>query len=136
MSKSYSELMSLRTFKERFEYLNLSGQAFEETFGAYRYLNQNFYRSPEWRRFRRDIIIRDEGCDLGIPDRPIYGKVLIHHINPITKYDILHSEYLVMDPENVICVSHITHEAIHYGDFDLIPKDYSPRKANDTIPWR
>lgn len=136
MVKTYSELIDLETFKERFEYLSLNGQVGEETFGTYRYLNQKFYTSNEWRRFRRDIIIRDDGCDLGIPGRVIHGKILIHHINPIDKYDIIHCTDKVMDPENVICVSHITHEAIHYGSLDLIPEEYTPRRPNDTIPWR
>ncbi len=134
--RRYSELIELETFEERFEYLKLNGVVSEETFGTYRYLNQKFYTSSEWRRFRRDIIIRDEGCDLAFPGREIHSKILIHHLEPITKRDIINRSELVMDPENVVCVCHNTHEAIHYGTLDLIPSDYVPRKPNDTIPWR
>ena len=134
--KSYSELISLQTFNERYRYLKLRGIIGENTFGCDRYLNQIFYRSPEWKTFRRKIIIRDNGNDLGIDGRPIGGKIIIHHINPITKQDILDRAESLMDPENVICVSHNTHEAIHYGDERLLQEDYVPRFKNDTAPWR
>ena len=134
--KSYSELMTIPTFNERYRYLKLKGRVGEDTFGCDRYLNQVFYNSPEWKRFRRKIIIRDNGNDLGINGRPIGGKILIHHINPITKKDILDRADSLMDPENVICVSHNTHEAIHYGDESLLQEDYVPRFKNDTAPWR
>ena len=136
MNKTYEELVKLKTFKERYRYLKLSGRIGEETFGFNRYLNQVFYRSKEWKQFRNKIIIRDNGCDLGIDGMEIHSKILIHHINPITKKDILERSELLMDENNVICVSHITHEAIHYGDESLLQDEYIPRRPNDTIPWR
>ena len=136
MSKSYHEMVKLKTFKERYEYLKLSGRIGNVTFGCDRYLNQVFYNSKEWKNFRNQIIIRDNGCDLGIDGRIITGKLLIHHINPITKKDILNRSDLLFDEDNVICVSHMTHEAIHYGDSSLLLEDYIPRRPNDTIPWR
>lgn len=134
--KSYSGLILLPTFKERFEYLNLSGKPGNETFGFDRYLNQRFYVSREWQQFRAKVISRDEGCDLGMPDRPIQGKVIIHHINPLTLEDFEEQSDALFDMDNVICVSHNTHNAIHYGDYSLIPKDPIERKPNDTCPWR
>lgn len=136
MNKTYEELIKLKTFKERYRYLKLSGRIGEETFGFNRYLNQVFYRSKEWKQFRDKIIIRDNGCDLGIDGMEIRNKILIHHINPITKKDILERSELLMDENNVICVSHNTHEAIHYGDESLLQDEYIPRRPNDTIPWR
>lgn len=135
-NKSYSELIKLKTFKERFEYLALEGFVGEDTFGFDRYLNQDFYHSTEWRKFRREIIIRDEGFDLGLEDYPIRGRILIHHINPITASDIVDYTSMLMDPENVISCSKLTHNAIHYGSFDLLPKDPIERTKNDTCPWR
>jgi hypothetical protein len=136
MNKSYEELVKLKTFKERYRYLKLSGRVGEETFGCDRYLNQVFYRSKEWKDFRNKIIIRDNGCDLGIEGMEIHYKLLIHHINPITKRDILERSPMLMDENNVICVSHNTHEAIHYGDESLLIEEYVPRRPNDTCPWR
>lgn len=134
--KTYSELIRLPTFEERFEYLKLKGSVGKDTFGHDRYLNQVFYSSMEWRRLRDEIIIRDNGCDLGIEGREIGGKVYIHHLNPLGTNDILtHSEYLV-NPEYLICVSFETHNAIHYGDINLLPRDPIERKRNDTCPWR
>lgn len=134
--KTYSELIRLPTFEERFEYLKLKGSVGKDTFGHDRYLNQVFYTSQEWRRLRDKIIIRDNGCDLGIEGREIGGKVYIHHLNPLGTNDILtHSEYLV-NPEYLICVSFETHNAIHYGDINLLPRDPIERKRNDTCPWR
>lgn len=134
--KTYSELVRLPTFEERFEYLKLKGSVGKDTFGHDRYLNQVFYTSQEWRRLRDEIIIRDNGCDLGIKGREIGGKIYIHHLNPIGVNDILtHSEYLV-NPEYLICVSFETHNAIHYGDINLLPRDPIERKRNDTCPWR
>lgn len=134
--KTYSELMSLSSFKERYEYLRLRGNVGVDTFGFDRYLNQNFYRSAEWRRVRDQVIVRDNGCDLGIEDRMIPGRILIHHMNPITEKDILyHSEFL-MDPEYLICVSHNTHNAIHYGDDSILIPEPVVRTKNDTCPWR
>lgn len=136
MIRSYSEMAKLPTFIERFNYLKLKGTVGESTFGWDRYLNQMLYSSKAWKRFRDQIIIRDNGCDLAIGDRIIKSKILIHHINPITKKDILDHDPKIFDPENVVCVSHRTHEAIHYGDADLLVEEYSPRTPNDTIPWR
>lgn len=134
--KTYSELVRLPTFEERFEYLKLKGSVGKDTFGHDRYLNQVFYTSQEWRRLRDEIIIRDNGCDLGVEGREIGGKVYIHHLNPLGVNDILtHSEYL-MNPEYLICTSFETHNAIHYGDINLLPRDPIERKRNDTCPWR
>lgn len=134
--RTYSQLIRLPTFEDRFEYLKLKGSVGKDTFGHDRYLNQVFYSSMEWRRLRDEIIIRDNGCDLGIEGRQIGGKVYIHHLNPLGINDILtHSEYLV-NPEYLICVSFETHNAIHYGDINLLPRDPIERKRNDTCPWR
>lgn len=134
--KTYSELVRLPTFEERFEYLKLKGSVGKDTFGHNRYLNQVFYTSQEWRRLRDEIIIRDNGFDLGIEGREIGGKIYIHHLNPLGVNDVLtHSEYLV-NPEYLICVSFETHNAIHYGDINLLPRDPIERKRNDTCPWR
>lgn len=134
--RTYSELIQLKTFEERFEYLKLDGIVGRETFGFDRYLNQMFYTSIEWKRFRRDIILRDNGCDLAMPGLDIVGKIFIHHLNPITKDDILNRTEYLMNPEFVICSSKLTHDAIHYGDSDLLPKGPIERKRNDTCPWR
>lgn len=136
LTKSYSELIKLPTFEERYEYLKLDGFVGDDTFGSRRWLNQVFYRSYEWRKLRQEIILRDEGCDLGIADRTIFGKILIHHINPISIEDINSRKRILIDPENLICVSHNTHEAIHYGSFDLLmPTAPIERKPGDTCPW-
>lgn len=134
--RTYSELIQLKTFEERFEYLKLDGTVGESTFGFDRYLNQMFYTSIEWRNFRRDIILRDNGCDLAIPGLDIIGKIFIHHLNPLTKEDILNRTEYLMNPEFVVCVSKLTHDAIHYGDSNLLPKGPIERKRNDTCPWR
>lgn len=136
VNKTYSELIKLATFEERFRYLRLDGAVAKETFGFERYLNQKLYRDPQWRRIRDDIIVRDNGCDLGMEDRMIYDKILVHHINPITVDDIRLRRPCVFDPENLICTSHITHNAIHYGDEKLIIKAPVERTKNDTCPWR
>ena len=136
MSKSYSELMRLETFEERFDYLKLSARIGEDTFGCERYLNQLFYRSPEWQRFRRQVIIRDDGNDLGIEGRDIGKRIEVHHINPITVKDIEEQNECLFDMENVICTSPRTHKAIHYGDKSLLPSDPIERKPNDTCPWK
>ena len=134
--KTYSELILLPTFEERFEYLRLNGAVGKDTFGYDRYLNQAFYTSYEWKKIRDQIIIRDNGCDLGIPGREIGRRIYIHHINPLRKDDIVsHSEYL-RNPEFLICASFETHNAIHYGDINLLPRDPIERKPNDTCPWR
>lgn len=134
--KTYSELISLPTFEERFQYLQLKGSVGKDTFGFDRYLNQNFYRSTAWKRVRDLVIIRDNGCDLGIEDRLICGKVLIHHMNPINARDILDLTEFLLNPEYLICVSHATHNAIHYGDEDLLIKEPIIRTKNDTCPWK
>lgn len=135
--KTYSQLITLPTFEERFRYLKLDGVIGEETFGFDRYLNQAFYSSTEWKKFRRDIIVRDMGCDLGIADREIGGLIMIHHLNPIAIEDILKRNVKVLlNPENVICTSPNTHRAIHYGDENLLIKAPIERTKNDTIPWR
>lgn len=136
MRKTYSDLVILPTFEERFLYLKLSGSVGFDTFGFDRYLNQMLYKSVDWRRLRNSIILRDEGCDLGIDDRPIFGRVMIHHINPITKRDVLDRADCVFDPENLICVSHLTHNAIHYSDESILYTEPVIRRPNDTIPWR
>lgn len=138
ITKSYSELITLPTFEERYEYLKLDGIVGKETFGFDRHLNQMFYASKEWRRFRRDIIVRDMGCDLGISDREIKGPIYIHHINPIPKDALIKGRWdILLNPENCICVSFDTHNAIHYGDAGLlIPTEPIERKQNDTCPWR
>ena len=134
--KTYSELIALPTFEERYEYLRLNGRVGEDTFGFDRYLNQNFSRSAEWRRIRDRVIVRDNGCDLAIDDRIIYGKILIHHMNPITDKDLFNLSDILLDPEYLICVSHNTHNAIHYGDGERLVKDPIVRTKNDTCPWK
>lgn len=136
MIKTYSELIKLPNFKERLNYLKLNGVVSELTFGHNRYLNQGFYSSNEWKRFRREIIIRDDGCDLADPDHKIYSKILIHHLNPITVEDILQRRRCVMDPDNAICVTHKTHNMIHYGVDENIPEVVLERTRDDTCPWR
>ena len=134
--RTYSELITIPTFEERFEYLQLKGSVGKDTFGYDRYLNQVLYRSPEWKRLRNQIIIRDDGCDLACDGYDIYGKVLIHHLNPITVEDVLTRSRKVFDPDNLVCVSHNTHNAIHYGNVDLLVTGPIIRTKNDTCPWR
>lgn len=134
--RTYSELIMIPTFEERFEYLQLKGSVGKDTFGYDRYLNQVLYRSPEWKRLRNQIIIRDGGCDLACDGYDVYGKVLIHHLNPITVEDVLARSRKVFDPDNLVCVSHNTHNAIHYGDVDLLVAGPIIRTKNDTCPWR
>ena len=134
--KTYSELITIPTFEERFEYLQLKGSVGKDTFGYDRHLNQVLYRSPEWKRLRNQIIIRDCGCDLACEGYSIHSKVLIHHLNPITVEDVLARSRKVFDPDNLVCVSHNTHNAIHYGDVDLLVTGPIIRTKNDTCPWR
>lgn len=134
--RTYSELISLPTFKERFDYLNLHGKVGEETFGYDRYFNQRFYTSKEWRDFRNFIIARDLGCDLGCKDHPIHGRIVVHHLNPISVVDIENSTDYLLNPEYAISVSYETHEAVHYGDYSKIDHELKERKPNDTCPWR
>ena len=134
--RTYSELIKLPTFEERFNYLRLDGVVGKDTFGFDRYLNQQFYRSSEWKRIRNQVIVRDNGCDLGIDEYEIHGRILIHHMNPISIEDLQHMSDLLMNPEYLICVSHRTHNAIHYGDESLIVTAPIERSQNDTCPWR
>ena len=134
--RTYSELIKLPTFEERFDYLRLDGVVGKDTFGFDRYLNQQFYRSSEWKRIRNQVIVRDNGCDLGIDEYEIHGRILIHHMNPISIEDLQHVSDLLMNPEYLICVSHRTHNAIHYGDENLIVSAPIERSQNDTCPWR
>lgn len=134
--KTYSDLIKLTTFEKRYEYLRLGGKVGEDTFGFDRYLNQIFYKDPEWLSIRDKIIIRDNGCDLGIPDREINGKILVHHMNPITKEDILSKSKYLLDPEFLICTTKNTHDAIHYGNSSILITKPIERTKNDTCPWR
>ena len=134
--RRYSELITLPTFQERYEYLRLGGQVGVETFGFDRYLNQVFYKSKEWRSIRDYVITRDNGCDLGIIGREIPGRILIHHMNPITVEDILERSEFLLDPEYLISTIKITHDAIHYGDDSLLLTEPIERTRNDTCPWR
>lgn len=136
MTKKYSELIRLATFMDRYQYLRLDGRVGIETFGYDRYLNQILYHTPEWRRFRRDIIIRDKACDLGCDGYELYDKILIHHINPITVDDVLNRDSKIFDPNNVISTSLNTHNAIHYGDERLLVSEPIVRTKNDTCPWK
>ena len=136
MIRNYSELITLRTFKERFEYLKLDGIVGEETFGFDRYMNQIFYKSKEWASVRREVIIRDNGCDLGVDGYEIHGKILIHHMNPINLSDIVHKTDELLNPDYLITTVLSTHNAIHYGDASLLPALPVERRANDTCPWK
>lgn len=133
--RTYSELIKIDSFEDRFEYLKLSGYVGNETFGFDRYLNQVFYRSVEWRRIRNEVIVRDCGCDLGHPDYPILGKIIIHHINPLSIDDIQKESQYLLNPEFLICVSHQTHNAIHYGDKSQIFTGLNERGIGDTKLW-
>lgn len=137
MIRSYKELVKLDNYEDRYLYLLLGDKIGEDTFGFDRYLNQTFYKSTEWRHLRNEIIIRDNGCDLGMSGFDIYGKIIIHHMNPIRKNDILNATDYLMNPDFLICVSMDTHNAIHYGDKNYLDrfKDIS-RSPNDTCPWR
>lgn len=136
--KTYSEMVRLSSAEERFNYLKIAGRVGESTFGFERLLNQAFYTSPEWRRFRRDMILRDGGCDMALPDREIAdGDILVlHHINPLTVEDVEERSPALFDPENVVCVSDRTHKAIHFGDISLLTLGPTIRRPNDTCPWK
>lgn len=136
ITKSYDELSKLPTFIERFNYLKLNGSVGIQTFGSERYLNQALYKCREWKSIRNKVIIRDNGCDIGCDDRPISDRILVHHINPITIDDVLNRRSCVFDEQNLICVSHSTHNAIHYSDARQLIEDYTERKPNDTSPWK
>lgn len=134
--RTYSELMNLQTFEERFEYLRLAGQVSEETFGFDRWLNQTFYKSSEWKRLRNQIFVRDNGCDLACEDYDIRGQYIIHHMNPLGRTDIVDMTEYVMNPEYLITTTLATHNAIHYGDSSSLPKGPIVRTPNDTCPWK
>ena len=134
--RTYSELITIPTFEERFKYLQLNGAVGEETFGFDRYINQTFYKSREWKRLRDEIIIRDNGCDLGVEGYEIYGRIIIHHMNPISIEDIQSISDFVLNPEYLIATTHNTHNAIHYGDESLLITTPLVRSKNDTCPWR
>ena len=135
--RTYSELITFNTFEERYRYLRLEGKVGEETFGFDRFINQYLYqRSQRWKETRRKVIMRDNGCDLGIEGRDIGGRIIVHHMNVVTMDDLLNERDWIFDPEYLISTSHNTHNAIHYGDEDLLIKAPIERKANDTCPWR
>lgn len=136
MIRTYTELIQIPTFLERFRYLKLNGHVGEELFGYSRYLNQIFYQSERWKKTRRGIIIRDRGCDLGMADHEIFGTVHVHHMNPITLQQIKSNDPCLIDPEQLICVSERTHRAISLGDESLLPRGLIERKPNDTCPWK
>lgn len=137
LSRCYSELITLSTFKERYNYLKLDGRVGKDTFGYDRYLNQQLYqRSQRWRNARDTVIIRDNGCDLGIEGHEIYGKIIVHHMNPITMDDILNDRDWIYDPEFLICTMHSTHNAIHYGDENQLIIAPTVRTPHDTCPWK
>ncbi len=134
--RTYSELITLPTFEERYHYLKLGGRVGEETFGFDRYLYQDFLRSKEWKDIRDYVIVRDHGCDLAVEDREIYGQILIHHMNPVVVKDILHRSEYLLDPEYMITTVKRTHDAIHYGDESLLITMPVERYKNDTCPWK
>ena len=136
MIKTYSDVMRLKTFDERFNFLKLDGIVGDFTFNGHRMLNQILYQSKEWKKTRREVIIRDNGCDLACSDRPIFESIVIHHINPITVDDILERRPIVFDLENLICVTSYTHNGLHYGNEEMIPEVVPERKRYDTCPWR
>lgn len=134
--KTYSELITLPTFEERYRYLRLSGMVGMDTFGYDRYLNQALYQSQEWKSIRDFVIVRDNGCDLGIEDYKIHGRIYVHHMSPLIPQDFKVSSNFLLDPEYLICTTHATHNAIHYGDENIIAKGPIVRTKNDTCPWR
>ena len=136
MLRTYSELLTIPTYEERFDYLNLNGVVGKDTFGFNRYLNQAFYQSEEWKRLRNHIIVRDSGCDMAMDGYEIKGSIYIHHLNPITVEDVLNRSPDIINPEFLVCVSYNTHNAIHYGNKELLPKGPTVRTPNDTCPWK
>lgn len=134
--RTYSELSQLATFEERYQYLRLGSRVGKETFGFDRWINQMFYKDPEWLKVRDIVIMRDNGCDLGIEGREIYSRIIVHHMNPITKADILDRSKFLLDPEYLICTVKNTHDAIHYSDENLLITLPMERSPNDTCPWR
>lgn len=136
MIKTYSELIRFKTLEERYRYLRIGGRVGEETFGFDRWMNQVFYKDPRWRDIRDEVITRDNGCDLGLEGYDIHGKIFVHHMNPVTKDDILHNFDSLLNPEFLISTSKRTHDAIHYGNEDLLPQKPVVRTRNDMCPWK
>lgn len=134
-TKTYSDLIRLKTFEDRYEYLRLGGVVGASTFGFDRHINQTFYKSYEWKQVRNNVILRDNGCDLGVPGFEINGALLIHHMNPIDSDDISHGEDWILDPNNLITTTQNTHNAIHYGDRTLLKTKFTERKPGDTRLW-
>lgn len=135
--RTYTEMSKFKTFRERFRYLKLNGQVGSETFGYDRYLNQVFYRSPEWKRIRNFVIVRDNGCDLGVEGYDIHDKIIIHHMNPIMLTDIEERNPDILNPEFLVCVCHDTHNGLHYGDDTLLRQyEFAERRMFDTCPWK
>lgn len=135
MIRSYTELRRLHTFEERYHYLALRGAVGHTTFGFDRHMNQKFYTSREWKQVREHVIVRDNGCDLGIDGYEIYSKLYIHHMNPMVVADIVHGNDDILDPEFLITTTHRTHNAIHYGDEKLLPRPLAARRPGDTKLW-
>ena len=135
MNKSYHEMLSFDSFEDRYNYLRLYGVVGEDVFGFGRYVNQRFYTSSDWRSARTQVIIRDNGCNLACPDRPIHGRIHVHHINPVTMEMLENEDPILFDLNNLICTDDITHRAIHYGDVSLLQQDYIPRRPGDTKLW-
>lgn len=133
--KTYSELITFSSYKDRLRYLKINTKVGEDTFGFDRYLNQKLYNSSEWKRIRDNVIIRDQGCDLGCEDMPIFDKIIVHHMNPLTPDDIKNRSDLILNPEYLICVSDVTHRSIHYGS-DPVETILNKRTPNDTTPWK
>lgn len=133
--RTYSELIKIQDYRQRYEYLKCNQRIGELTFGYERYLNQALYNSKEWRQLKPHIIARDNGCDMAHPDYEIAGRIIIHHIEPITIEMIVEGDPRVYDPDNLVCVSHLTHEAIHYSNENLLPKEYVERRKGDTKLW-
>lgn len=134
--KTFSELTKLDLFYDRYEYLRMGNVVGQSTFGFDRWVNQLLYKSKRWRRTRDEVIMRDNGCDLGVEGYEIKGRLLVHHMNPITMDDIENDRYEIYCPEFLVCTSHLTHQAIHFSDETLLPKTPVPRTKNDTIPWK
>ena len=136
MIRCYTDLIQLPTFKERYDYLRIGGLVGQDTFGFDRYLNQKFYHSPEWKKIRRDVIIRDEGRDLAMEGYELQDNIFVHHMNPINPKDLVDVPEEILNPEYLICVSKRTHDAIHFGDESLLPKLLTERTPNDMCPWK
>lgn len=133
--RTYSNLSQYETLEERFRYLSLRGSVGESTFGFERYLNQKFYASRQWKQIRHEVIVRDNGCDLGVDGFEIHDKIIIHHMNPMAPHDIIHGDESILDPEYLISTTHRTHNAIHYGDENQLPKIFVERRPGDTKSW-